>query len=108
MAATPGEPKWARLHADVKHGLRRGAWYRVIRLTEDDIVLREPDHSVPRSSTEPVLHVGVQARPLGLTGRRCHPQTTCRLIGETIFGTGRAPSSIATPPQPSIGSHDTF
>ncbi len=39
MAATPGEPKWARLHADVNHGLRRGAWYRVIRLTEDDVVL---------------------------------------------------------------------
>ena len=39
MRATPGEFQWARLHADVNRGLRRGAWYRVIRLTEDDVVL---------------------------------------------------------------------
>lgn len=30
---------WARLRADVSCGLRRGAWYRVIRLTKDQAVL---------------------------------------------------------------------
>ena len=33
----PGQ--WARLNADQSCGLRRGAWYRVVRLTPDEAVL---------------------------------------------------------------------
>jgi hypothetical protein len=31
--------QWARLKTDVKCGLRRGAWYRVIRLTPEEAIL---------------------------------------------------------------------
>ncbi len=36
----PGQ--WARLNADQSCGLRRGAWYRVVRLTPDEAVLQVP------------------------------------------------------------------
>ena len=35
----PHELQWARLQLDVNRGLRRGAWYRVIRATDDGIIL---------------------------------------------------------------------
>lgn len=38
--ALPGA--WARLKLDVSCGLRRGAWYRVVGLTPDDVVLQVP------------------------------------------------------------------
>ena len=38
--ALPGQ--WARLNADQSCGLRRGAWYRVVRLTPDEAVLQVP------------------------------------------------------------------
>ena len=30
---------WARVRGDVNHGIRRGAWYRVIRFTSDNALL---------------------------------------------------------------------
>ena len=38
--ALPGA--WARLKLDVSCGLRRGAWYRVVGLTPEDVVLQVP------------------------------------------------------------------
>ena len=38
--ALPGG--WARLTQDVSCGLRRGAWYRVVGLTPEDVVLQVP------------------------------------------------------------------
>jgi hypothetical protein len=43
--------KWARVRGDVNCRLRRGAWYRVLALTTDDVVLdvhHEP-HPVQRA-----------------------------------------------------------
>src|SRR5205814_1302674 len=63
-----------------------GHAYRRSVHVEDYIVLRGADHSVPRSSTQPAIHVGVQASPPGLAWRRSHPLTTPRPIGATILG----------------------
>lgn len=38
---------WARLRVDVNCALRRGAWYRVVRLTRDRAVLDVTDERVP-------------------------------------------------------------
>ena len=49
----PGQ--WARLNADLSCGLRRGAWYRVVRLTPDEAVLQVPRREqvrVPRRYLE--------------------------------------------------------
>src|SRR5947199_7140155 len=49
----PGQ--WARLNADLSCGLRRGAWYRVVRLTPDEAVLQVPRREqvrVPRHYVE--------------------------------------------------------
>ena len=49
----PGQ--WARLNADQSCGLRRGAWYRVVRLTPDEAVLQVPRREqvrVPRRFVE--------------------------------------------------------
>src|SRR5437879_2213050 len=35
----PHELQWARLRLDVNRGLRRGAWYRVIRITDEGVML---------------------------------------------------------------------
>lgn len=51
--ALPGQ--WARLNADMSCGLRRGAWYRVVRLTPDEAVLQVPRREqvrVPRRCVE--------------------------------------------------------
>lgn len=49
----PGQ--WARLNTDLSCGLRRGAWYRVVRLTPDEAVLQVPRREqvrVPRRAVE--------------------------------------------------------
>jgi len=64
----PGQ--WARLNADLSCGLRRGAWYRVVRLTPDEAVLqvqrreqvRVPRHYVETLSNRP-RHWTVVPRP---------------------------------------------
>lgn len=38
---------WARLRVDVNCALRRGAWYRVVRLTRDRAVLDDTREHVP-------------------------------------------------------------
>jgi hypothetical protein len=38
---------WARLRVDVNCALRRGAWYRVVRLTRDQAVLQVTHERVP-------------------------------------------------------------
>src|SRR5438876_11143832 len=46
---------WARLKQDVNCGLRRGAWYRVVGLTPEDVVLQVPRRErvrVPRRFLE--------------------------------------------------------
>src|SRR5437879_10578341 len=42
--------QWARLKADVKCALRKGAWYRILKLTSTEVVLdvRGKPLSVPR------------------------------------------------------------
>jgi len=62
--------QWARLRAESSAPLRRGAWYRVLRLTQTDAVLdvNERPMNVPR----PALHLasrppsvwGIVPRPL--------------------------------------------
>lgn len=50
----PARAQWARPHPDVNRGLRRGAWYRVIGVTPDEVVLdvnRTP-RPVPRAVVE--------------------------------------------------------
>src|SRR5213082_653370 len=50
----PDVPPWARVAGDVNVGVRRGAWYQVVRLTPDaawlDVFQRT--RSVPRDSLE--------------------------------------------------------
>ncbi len=38
---------WARLRVDVNCALRRGAWYRVVRMTRDKVVLDVTNEQVP-------------------------------------------------------------
>jgi len=38
---------WARLRVDVNCALRRGAWYRVVRMTRDKAVLDVTNEQVP-------------------------------------------------------------
>ena len=48
MRATEGPAQvWARLRVDVNCGLRRGAWYRVVRLTRDKVFLDVTRECVP-------------------------------------------------------------
>lgn len=54
--AIPDELQWARLQRDVNRGLRRGAWYRVIRITDEGVMLdvnRTPV-TLPRTLLETV------------------------------------------------------
>jgi hypothetical protein len=65
----PNELQWARLRLDVNRGLRRGAWYRVIRVTDDGIILdvnRTPltvPHSLLETVTVPPRRWSVVWRP---------------------------------------------
>src|SRR5438046_10145062 len=60
--------QWARLKADVKCALRKGAWYRILKLTstEDVLDVRGKPLSVPRGqvqlSSEPALSWSVEPR----------------------------------------------
>jgi len=49
MRPSPHDPpsRWARLRVDVNCGLRRGAWYPVVRLAKDRVVLEVTDDRVP-------------------------------------------------------------
>jgi len=59
----PDVPPWARVAGDVNVGVRRGAWYQVVRLTPDaawlDVFQRT--RSVPRDSLE-IVTVGIALR----------------------------------------------
>src|SRR5436190_13248933 len=61
--------QWARLKADVKCALRKGAWYRILKLTSTEVVLdvRGKPLSVPRGqlqlSSEPALRWSVVPSP---------------------------------------------
>src|SRR5690242_20975857 len=45
---------WARVKGDVNHGVRRGAWYRVVRFTSDNALLAvsKKEVRVPRRDLE--------------------------------------------------------
>ncbi|HEV8263842.1 MAG TPA: hypothetical protein VGQ06_02750 [Gemmatimonadales bacterium] len=45
QSSSLGQTQWARPRADVNRGLRRGAWYRVITLTPQMIIL-DVNHNV--------------------------------------------------------------
>jgi len=52
---------WARVKGDVNHGVRRGAWYRVIRFTSENALLavshkevRVPRRDLDASYTRPL------------------------------------------------------
>lgn len=51
---TPDQPMWARAQGGVNLGVRRGAWYRVIELTPDEVVLEvnRTQRRVPRAVVE--------------------------------------------------------
>jgi len=61
--------QWARLKADVQCALRKGAWYRILKLTSTEVVLdvRGKPLSVPRGqlqlSSEPALRWSVVPSP---------------------------------------------
>src|SRR6266702_4219392 len=61
--------QWARLKADVKCALRKGAWYRILKLTSTEVVLdvRGKPLPLPRGqlqlSSEPALRWSVVASP---------------------------------------------
>ena len=65
----PAAFQWARLKADVKLALRKGAWYRILKLTSSDVVLdvKGKPVSVPRGqlqlSSEPALRWSVVPSP---------------------------------------------
>src|SRR6266511_3974604 len=65
----PAAFQWARLKADVKCALRKGAWYRILKLTSSDVVLdvRGKPLSLPRGqlqlSPEPALRWSVVPSP---------------------------------------------
>jgi hypothetical protein len=48
------EPQWARVKEVATAGLRRGAWYRVVRLTSRDVVIAVETQQVcvPRAALE--------------------------------------------------------
>ncbi len=56
---------WARLRVDVNCALRRGAWYRVVRLTRDNVLLEVAREQVPVSRR---LVKTMFARPRGVPG----------------------------------------
>ena len=70
------ETQWARPRADVNRGLRRGAWYRVIALTPQAVVLdvNHNTRTVPREGVDivdrPPQHWSIVPRP---PGRRPRP-----------------------------------
>lgn len=60
---------WARVKGDVNHGVRRGAWYRVIRFTSENALLavsqkqvRVPRRDLDASYTRP-LQWSIVRRP---------------------------------------------
>src|SRR2546425_11367366 len=65
----PAAFQWARLKADVKCALRKGAWYRILKLTSSEVVLdvKGKPLSVPRGqlqlSSEPALCWSVVPSP---------------------------------------------
>ena len=65
----PAAFQWARLKADVKCALRKGAWYRILKLTSSEVVLdvKGKPLSVPRGqlqlSSEPALRWSVVTSP---------------------------------------------
>jgi len=64
-----GQAQWARPRADVNRGLRRGAWYRVVALTPEEVILdvNHTARAVPRDGVEivatPPQHWSVVPRP---------------------------------------------
>jgi len=52
----PEAPQWARVRGDVNCNVRRGAWYEVVRLTPEEVVLdvNQRTVSVTRSSVQVV------------------------------------------------------
>lgn len=54
VTSEPSAQRWARLRKDVQCQLRRGAWYPVLRLGPDDVVVRVIDAAlgIPRTYLE--------------------------------------------------------
>jgi len=48
------DPQWARVRLDANYGLRRGAWYRIVTLTDDQALLEVNRQrvSLPRDSLQ--------------------------------------------------------
>ena len=67
----PDVPPWARVAGDVNVGVRRGAWYRVIRLTPEAawLDLTHRTLSVPRECLEQILHPASLCDPRQQRGR---------------------------------------
>ncbi len=65
----PAAFQWARLKADVKCALRKGAWYRILKLTPTEVVLDVKGKPVPmprgqlQLSSEPALRWSVVPSP---------------------------------------------
>src|SRR5947208_16190694 len=65
----PAAFQWARLKADVKCALRKGAWYRILKLTPTEVLLDVKGKPVPmprgqlQLSSEPALRWSVVPSP---------------------------------------------
>jgi hypothetical protein len=59
-ATVPDAPQWARVRVDANCGVRRGAWYEVLKLTAEEAVLNVRER--PMHIARPFLQV-VPLRP---------------------------------------------
>lgn len=53
----PEAPRWAQIKGDINSRVRRGAWYRVVRLTTELAVLEVAERSV--SVPRDLLHIAL-------------------------------------------------
>src|SRR2546428_5197036 len=53
-ATMPEAPQWARVRGDVNCNVRRGAWYEVVRVSPEDVVLdvNQRTVSIARTSVQ--------------------------------------------------------
>src|SRR5881409_395634 len=96
----PAALRWARLKADVKCALRKGAWYRILKLTPTEVVLDVKGKPVPmprgqlQLSSEPALRWSVVPSPKQ-TARFPATWGSSYAVAPTVV---TARSSKATPP----------
>src|SRR5437773_7655153 len=82
--------QWARLKADVQCALRKGAWYRILKLTSTEVVLdvRGKPLSVPRGEVQ------LSRSEEHTSELQSHHDLVCRLLLEKKNDTRRSVDTV--------------